>query len=103
MDDRRGARHGDRPRRRLAVAPRRPPALAVEQAPVPALAGPEALQVFRTLIADWRVPPARVWRVLTGVGYAVGSLTADQVQRVEILALVDEAMQGNVWDQWASG
>ena len=34
--------------------------------------------------------------MLTGVGYQVGSLMADQVQRVEILAMVDLAMQGNV-------
>ena len=60
------------------------------------MTSPEALRVFRALIANWRVPPARAWRMLTGVGYQAGSLTPDQVQRVEILAMIDQAMQGNV-------
>ena len=34
--------------------------------------------------------------MLTGVGYAAGSLTPDQIQRVEILVLVDLAMRGSV-------
>ena len=50
--------------------------------------------MFRGLVADWRMPPARAWRMLTGVGWQAGSLTAEQVQRVEILALVDLAMRG---------
>ena len=34
--------------------------------------------------------------MLTGVGYQAGSLTADQVQRVGVLAMVDQVMRGNV-------
>ena len=52
--------------------------------------------MFTELIADWRMPPARAWRMLTGVGYAAGSLTPEQIQRVEILVLVDLAMRGSV-------
>ena len=96
LEDRRGPEHRDGPGLGFAVAPRRPPSPLAEPAPAPALASPEALRVFRALIADWRVPPARAWRMLTGVGYQAGSLTPDQVQRVEILAMVDQAMQGTV-------
>ncbi len=41
--------------------------------------------MFRGLVADWRMPPARAWRMLTGVGWQAGALTAEQIQRVEIL------------------
>lgn len=62
--------------------------------PSPALTSTAALRVFRALIAEWRLPPARAWRMLTGVGYQAGALSAEQIQHVEILAMVNQAMQG---------
>ena len=64
--------------------------------PAPALASSDAIGVFLALIAEWRLPPARAWLMLTGLGYQADSLSAEQVQLVEILVLVNKAMQGNV-------
>ena len=62
--------------------------------PEPALTSSDALRMFRGLIAEWRMPPARAWRMLTGVGYQAGALSVEQIHRVEILALLDLAMRG---------
>ncbi len=54
---------------------------------------PEALRAFQALITDWRLAPARAWRMLTGVGYQAGSLSPEQVARVEMLVELDRIMR----------
>ena len=66
-------------------------------APAPdasALTGNGAIDAFLGLIERWRMPPARAWRMLTGVGHRAGSLSPEQVGRVEALLAIDDAMQG---------
>ena len=60
----------------------------------PALTGESAVRVFRALIEKWRMPSARAWRMLTGVGYQAGSLSPEQIGRVDALMAIDDAMQG---------
>ncbi len=62
---------------------------AAPEPPREALTSPAAIQAFLGLLRTWRLPPARGWRMLTGVGWQAGSLTADQVTRVEHLVAVD--------------
>ncbi len=45
------------------------------------------------MLRAWKLPPARGWRMLTGVGWQAGSLTADQVTRVEHLVAVDTGLR----------
>ena len=60
----------------------------------PVLTSQSAIDAFRTLIEQWRMPPARAWRMLTGVGYQAGSLLPEQIERVDALLAIDGAMQG---------
>ncbi len=53
-----------------------------------------AIQAFLGLIAAWRMPSARAWRMLTGLGHRAGALSAEQVARVDALLAIDAAMQG---------
>ncbi len=59
-----------------------------------AVTSTEALRVFRTLIAEWQMPPTRAWRMLTGLSYQAGALSDEQIQRVEILFVVNQALRG---------
>ena len=52
-----------------------------------------AINAFLDLIRQWRLPPARCWRMLTGVGYRAGSLTPDQIARVQHLIAIDAGMR----------
>ena len=52
-----------------------------------------AIEAFLELIRAWKLPPARGWRMLTGVGYGAGSLTPDQIARVEHLLAIDVGMR----------
>ena len=52
-----------------------------------------ALAAFNALIAAWAMPPARAWRMLTGVGWQAGSLTDDQAVRVAHLVAIDTGMR----------
>ena len=58
---------GPRPRK---IRPQRP------------LTSSAAIDTYLALIKAWKLPPARGWRMLTGLGYRAGSLTSDQIQRV---------------------
>ena len=60
----------------------------------PALTSEGGIQAFLGLIEQWRMPPARAWRMLTGVGYRAGSLSPEQIGRVDALMTIDAAMQG---------
>ena len=77
---------------RRAPAARKP--VAVLETSRLALTSPAALQAFHDLIQAWRLPPVRAWRMLTGVTYAAGSLTADQMTRVEHLVAIDAGLRG---------
>ena len=61
--------------------------------PLAALTSPEALRASQTLITEWRLAPAPAWRMLTALGYQAGSLSAEQVARVEMLVELDKIMR----------
>ncbi len=73
---------------------RRAPPADLQASSELAVTSTEALRVFRGLIFEWQMPQARAWRMLTGVGWQAGSLSAEQIQRVEILFVVNQALQG---------
>jgi hypothetical protein len=52
-----------------------------------------ALQAFHDLLLAWRLPPARGWRMLTGVGWQAGSLTPEQIGRVQHLVAIDAGLR----------
>ena len=68
-----------------------------------ALTSSTAIDAFLGLIKAWKLPPARGWRMLTGLGYRAGSLTADQITRVQHLVAIDagmRAIKGNAVGEW---
>ena len=63
----------------------------------------EAIAAFLGLLATWRLAPARGWRMLTGLGYRAGSLTPDQIGRVQHLVAIDAGMRiirGDTIGEW---
>ena len=60
---------------------------------VPALTSSASIAAFLEMLRTWNLPPARAWRMLTGVGYRAGSLTADQIARVHHLVAIDVGMR----------
>ncbi len=60
----------------------------------PVLTSSGAIAAFLELLAAWKLPPARGWRMLTGLGYRAGSLTPDQIARVQHLVAIDAGMRG---------
>ena len=68
-----------------------------------ALTSSEAIAAFLELLATWRLAPARGWRMLTGLGYRAGSLTPDQIGRVQHLVAIDAGMRiirGDTIGEW---
>ncbi len=81
-----------RPPGKRALPPCAP--IAAEGDPaLPPLTPSAALVTFAKLVGAWAMPPARGWRMLTGVGYRAGSLTADQAARVGYLVAIDAAIR----------
>jgi hypothetical protein len=60
---------------------------------LPPLTSSAAIDAFLELLRGWKLPPARSWRMLTGVGYRAGSLTPDQIVRVQHLVAIDTGMR----------
>ena len=56
--------------------------------------------MFLELIRVWKLPPARGWRMLTGVGWQAGSLTADQIDRVQHLVAIDAGLRPTAVGEW---
>jgi hypothetical protein len=88
-------------------APRRVPVMhkSPEAAPEPhnALTSSAAIAAFLGLLQAWKLAAARGWRMLTGLGYRAGSLTSDQIARVQHLAAIDAGMRtikGNAVGEW---
>ncbi len=52
-----------------------------------------AIDAFLGLLQGWKMAPARAWRMLTGLGYRAGSLTPDQITRVQHLIAIDAGMR----------
>ncbi len=52
-----------------------------------------AIAAFLDLLAAWKLAPARGWRMLTGLGYRAGSLTPEQIAKVQHLVAVDADMR----------
>ena len=51
------------------------------------------------------MPPPRCWRMLTGVGYRAGSLTPDQIARVQHQEAIDAGMRsikGDPVGEWVT-
>ncbi len=62
-----------------------------------------AIDAFLELLKAWKLAPARGWRMLTGLGYRAGSLTPDQIARVEHLVAIDvgmRAIKGDRVGEW---
>jgi hypothetical protein len=74
-----------RPSTKRTTAPPEPPRAV--------LSSSTALQAFHDLLLAWKLPPARGWRMLTGVGWQAGSLTSDQIARVEHLVAIDAGLR----------
>jgi hypothetical protein len=67
------------------------------------LTSSRAIDAFLALLKAWKLPPARGWRLLTGLGYRAGSLTLDQIARVEYLMAIDAGMRtikGDAVGEW---
>jgi hypothetical protein len=92
------------PRRVAPVADKRPQAAPEPPtAPAVALTSSTAIDAFLRLLQAWKLPPARGWRMLTGLGYRAGSLTPDQIQRVQHLVAIDANMRtikGDAVGEW---
>ena len=72
-------------------------------APVAALTSSAAITAFLELLRGWKLAPDRGWRMLTGLGYRAGSLTADQIARVQHLVAIDAGMRtikGETVGEW---
>jgi hypothetical protein len=92
------------PRRAAPVVDKRPQATLVPPTAHPvALTSSTAIDAFLGLLQAWKLPPARAWRMLTGVGYRARSLTPDQIARVQHLAAIDTGMRsikGHGVNEW---
>jgi hypothetical protein len=74
----------------------RPPSkrpVALLEPPRAVLSSSTALQAFHDLLLAWKLPPARGWRMLTGVGWQAGSLTPEQIGRVQHLVAIDAGLR----------
>ena len=49
---------------------------------------------------QWKLAPVRGWRMLTGVCWSAGSLTPDQVARVECLIAIDAGLHSADVGKW---
>jgi hypothetical protein len=61
------------------------------------------INAFLGLLQVWKLAPARGWRMLTGLGYRAGSLTPDQIARVQHLMAIDAGMRtikGDAVGEW---
>ena len=91
----RPAPRGDTNTNRLATAP-------VETLRV-TISSSEAIAAFLELLRVWDLAPARGWRMLTGLCYRTGPLTADQITRVQHLLAINAGMQtirGDTVGEW---
>jgi hypothetical protein len=73
---------------------------------LPPLTSSAAIEAFLELLQGWKLPPAQAWRMLTGVGYRAGSLTPDQIVRVQHLVAIDTGMRlikGDGAGEWMGG
>jgi hypothetical protein len=87
------------PRRAVTVGK----AAEVTTEALPPLTSSSAVEAFLELIRLWKLPPPRGWRMLTGVGYRAGSLTPDQIARVQHLVVIDTGMRlikGDAVSEW---
>jgi hypothetical protein len=66
---------------------------AAPEPPTAALTSSTGIDAFLGLIKTWKLSPARGWRMLTGLGYRAGSLTPDQIARVQHLVAIDTGMR----------
>ena len=76
---------------------------APAQHPTAALTSSGGIAAFLDLLAVWKLAPARGWRMLTGLGYRAGSLTPDQIARVQHLVAIDagmRAIRGDTVGEW---
>ena len=93
---------GTRPApRRVAMEDKRPQ--AAPEPPTAALTSSKAIDAFLGLLRVWKLAPARGWRMLTGLGYRAGSLTPDQIARVQHLMAIDagmSAIKGDRVGEW---
>ena len=81
------------PPRRAPTARLPPASPAAAEPPTVALTSQAAIQAFLDLIRAWKLPPSRGWRMLTGVGWQAGSLTSDQVARVQHLVAINAGLR----------
>ena len=92
------------PRRTAPAVDRRPQAIPEPPTDVAAaLTSSTAIHAFLGLLKAWKMPPARGWRMLTGLGYRAGSLTVDQITRVQHLVAIDagmRAIKGDAVGEW---
>ena len=71
--------------------------------PTAALTSSTAIDAFLDLLRTWKLPPARGWRMLSGLGYRAGSLTPDQIARVQHLVAINTGMRtikGDAVGEW---
>jgi hypothetical protein len=100
---------GKRPAPRCVtlVDKRQPSSPTVQPEPptvgTPAFTSSTAIDAFLGLLKALKLPPAQGWRMLTGLGYRAGSLTPDQIARVQHLVPIDAGMRtikGNAVGEW---
>ncbi len=66
----------------------------------PALSSTGGIAAFTDLMRQWKLAPARGWRMLTGVSWSAGSLTPDQLARVECLIAIDAGLHSADVGRW---
>jgi hypothetical protein len=82
------------PRRTAPVVDKRPQITSESPAtPVAVLTSSTAIEAYLALLKSWKLAPSRGWRMLTGLGYRAGSLTPDQITRVQHLMAIDAGMR----------
>ena len=59
-----------------------------------------AIAAFLDLLRQWKLAPARGWRMLTGVGWQAGLPTADQIDRVQDLVAIDAGLRPRLVSEW---
>ncbi len=92
-----------RPPSKRPVATASKHASAVRQVDTAVLSSSAAIAAFLDLLAAWKLAPSRGWRMLTGLGYRAGSLTPEQIARVQHLMAVDADMRsirGDTVGEW---
>ena len=68
--------------------------------PRPALSSAGAIAAFLDLLRQWKLAPTRGWRMLTGVTWSAGSLTPDQIARVECLIAINSGLHSADVGKW---